>query len=812
MTRTGKAGDGGRGARRAVVRWSGRLLRREWRQQMLVVVLLTVTVAAAVGVASAVYAVAPAADRAAFGAAAYRFTLDDADPAAVDATIDAAQAWFDDVEVIRRGHIDVEGRGDPIEVRVQDPAEPLGAQMLALRYGRYPVALDELAVAESLARDLGVDVGSMLTVDDGVETRVVGLVENPSSLSDSFLVASPQFGIGSPSVTLLVDADAHRAQSFRGTGNPIPGFASRGGGTGLTVVAVVAMTEVALVLVSLIAATGFVVIAQRRQRQLGMLAAIGATEKHLRLVTLTNGALVGICGSCTGAGLGLVTWFATAPLIGQQAGSRVDRFGAPWWLVALIVILAVTTTTIAAWWPARIVARVPITAALAGRRPRPQPARRSIAASTGLIAAGLAALAAAGDVTSPRRNGIAIHNALVVATGTTAIVAGVLLVSPAAIRLVGAHVRAFVLPARVALRDLARYQSRSSAALGAVSLALGIPLAVTFAAASAEHGPDTGNLSPYQLLISTEGITAPLVAARTEAQSQTLDGQVHAIAAGLPGARITELRKVLDPRLGVSQFGAETIRVDSEGSDGDGPAVFLASDEVLDALGITAPPGFELLTAQTGRINYGGAVDAMTGRHPPQPVTDAVVIGSHYSSLPSSLLNPDEVLTRGWTSTTAGWLIETPEPLTDNQIADIRSATLAAGLEMERRANQAGLAQLRHAATAVGMTLALGILALTVGLLRSEAAYDMQTLTAAGATSWIRRSISAGTAVGLAAPGVVIATISSYAAIAAASRDLPAVPITNLAAIALGVPVVASVAAWIAAGSEPSTLTRHAIE
>ncbi len=775
-------------------------------------VLLAVAVAAAVGAASAVDAVAPAADRATFGAAAYRFTLDDAHPAAVDATIDAALAWFDDVEVIRRGHIDVEGRGDPIEVRVQDPAAPLGARMLALRHGRHPLALDELAVAENLARDLGVGVGSVLTVDNGVEMRVVGLVENPSALSDGFILASQQFGTGSPSVTLLVDADAHRAQSFRGTGDPVPVFTGRGDGTGLTLVAVVTMTEVALVLVSLLAATGFVVTAQRRQRQLGMLAAIGATEAHLRLVTLSHGALVGIVGSVTGAAAGLVTWFATAPLIGQRAGTRVERFGVPWWLVGLIVVLAMAMTTVAAWWPARITARVPITTALAGRRPQSQPARRSIAASTGLIGAGLAALAVAGDVTSPRRDGVAIHNGFLVATGTTAIVAGVLLVSPAAIRLVGGHVRAFVLPARVALRDLARYQSRSAAALGAISLALGIPLAVTFAAASAEHGPDTGNLSSRQILIATEDLAAPLVAVRTETERQSLDRQVHDIAARLPGSRVTELRKVLDPRLDVSPFGAETIRIDSEASDGDGPAVFLASDEIIDALDISPPPGFELLTAQTGRISYGGAVDPRTGMHPPQPITDVAIIDLDYSSLPSSLLSPDEVVRRGWTSTTAGWLIETPESLTDAQITDIRSMTLSAGLDMERRDDQASLVQLRNGATVVGIVLALGILALTVGLLRGEAVQDLQTLTATGATSSIRRAITAGTAVGLAAPGVIIATISAYAAIAAASTDLPPVPVANLAALALGVPVLACLAAWIAAGHEPATLTRHVIE
>jgi putative ABC transport system permease protein len=428
-----------------------------------------------------------------------------------------------------------------------------------------------------------------------------------------------------------------------------------------------------------------------------------------------------------------------------------------------------------------------------------------------LVAIGLAALVMSGDVTSPRANGIAIANALLVATGTVAIIVGTLLLSPFAIRLAGTHVRALVLPIRLALRDLARYQSRSAAALAAISLALGIPLAITVAAASAEDGADTGNLSSRQLVISTEDITAPVLTQRTETERQVLDRRAHEIASNLPGAQVTELRKVLDPRLGTSQFGADTIRIDRQGVDGDGPPVFLASDELLDALGLTAPPGFELITAETGDINYAGAVDPATGTHPPQAVTSAMTFEPAYTSLPSSLLSPRAVTERGWAAITAGWLIETPEPPTSDQIAEVRTVTLASGLRMETRDDQTGLVQLRNSATAVGMALALGILALTVCLLRSEAARDVQTLTATGATSSIRRAITASTAAELAALGVLIATMGAYGGITAASKEIPAVPLTNLAAIMLGVPLLAGLAGWFAAGREPESLTRQAI-
>ena len=54
-----KAAGGGIPARRAVVRWTWRLFRREWRQQTLLLVLLTLTVAAAVFGATAAYNLTP---------------------------------------------------------------------------------------------------------------------------------------------------------------------------------------------------------------------------------------------------------------------------------------------------------------------------------------------------------------------------------------------------------------------------------------------------------------------------------------------------------------------------------------------------------------------------------------------------------------------------------------------------------------------------------------------------------------------------------------------------------------------------------
>ena len=61
----------------------------------------------------------------------------------------------------------------------------------------------------------------------------------------------------------------------------------------MAAVLVLVVSTLALFLVALIAAASFTVIAHRRLPQLGMMSAIGATEKHLRLTMLASGAVTG---------------------------------------------------------------------------------------------------------------------------------------------------------------------------------------------------------------------------------------------------------------------------------------------------------------------------------------------------------------------------------------------------------------------------------------------------------------------------------------------------------------------------------------
>ncbi len=105
---------------------------------------------------------------------------------------------------------------------------------------------------------------------------------------------------------------------------------------------------------------------------------------------------------------------------------------------------------------------------------------------------------------------------------------------------------------------------------------------------------------------------------------------------------------------------------------------------------------------------------------------------------------------------------------------------------------------------------------MTVGLIRSEAANDLRTLAATGASSTTRRSITAATAGALALLGAVLGTAGAYAALLAWHRSdlspLGHVPVVNLVVILVGLPLIATAAGWLLAGGEPSVIARRPLE
>ena len=179
-------------------------------------------------------------------------------------------------------------------------------------------------------------------------------------------------------------------------------------------------------------------------------------------------------------------------------------------------------------------------------------------------------------------------------------------------------------------------------------------------------------------------------------------------------------------------------------------------------------------------------------------------------------MTPGGLHRQHWTQIQAGWLIETSQPLTTAQLAAAREAAAKAGLTIEARNTQASLATISAAATAAGALLALGVLAMTVGLIRTEAASDLRTLTATGAASTTRRTLTATTAGALALFGALTGAAGAYLALAAGHRSDPGVlshpPVLYLTITILVIPAAAALTGWLLAGRQPPAIARRVLE
>jgi putative ABC transport system permease protein len=790
------------------------LFRREWRQQLLVLALLTVVVAAAV-TGSTLAVNAGSDSKAVFGDADLFAVLDGADRAAADAGVAVLRQQYGTVEVVSHADVAVPGSAEPLDLRGQDPDGPLSAPTVELLEGRYPRTAGEVALTEGAAALFSADVGDTVEFD-GADFEVVGAIENPTLLDDEFALVAPDAGVEADTLTVLVES----MSALPGTGNKeIPALVSMSGNgndvdaTTESVLLLVATTLV-LSLVALVAAAGFVVVAQRRQRQLGLLSAIGATTRQIRLVMLANGAIVGAVAGVVGGLLGIVGWLATSDWAETAANHRIDTFALPWGMIAATMMLAIVMATAAAWWPGRIVSRLSVMAALSGRPSRPLPVHRSLVLAGALVVGGVAAIAAA----QPTSNHV---RPLVLIAGLVAVVVGVVFVSPAAIRVLPLAARRLPFAPRLALRDLARYQARAAAALAAITLGLGVCVAIVAIAKANEYRSDEGNLSSHQILVTVAEPERGPKLVLTASEQRQLDAGAATVAESL-GDDATSLaldfavnpatsggNGLLEPIVVGQQFRPDEIH----GFD----VPFVATSDVLTYYGIdpaTIDDATDLLTVHKRTV---GLYD-FSVRGPTNAPTTAVqhVDLPPYGSAPRSLVTEAAMERHGWQPARRAWLVESQDPLSSAQIAAARDAAADAGVAIEVREKQDGLGALRTGATTVGALLAIAIVLMAIGLLRSESAGDLRTLTATGAAARTRRALTASTAGALALLGAMLGIAGAYIALVAGYHatleELSPLPVTHLLVLAIGLPLAATAAGWLFAGREPRGFARQAIE
>jgi putative ABC transport system permease protein len=592
-----------------------------------------------------------------------------------------------------------------------------------------------------------------------------------------------------------------------------------------------------LAFIGLVSVASFSVMAQRRLRALGMLSAIGATERNLRLVMIANGLVVGVAAALAGAAAGLAAWFAYAPTLQQATGHVVDAASLPWWAFAIGVVFAIATSVLASRRPAKTMAAVPVVAALSGRAAPPKAVHRSALPGVIVFAVGLACLPFAGGLAGPPGGGRG-GGALLLLIGLAAVIAGIILLAPLAISVltVGAGPRLPV-AIRIALRDLVRYRARSGAALAATTFAVFLATVICLVASERSDNPlspSGPNLSSSQLVVTAGRSPAPgMMMQLSSAQAASLSRRLNSLAASLHARSAVPLESAAM----LNQAGAPL-------HSNSGVGLYVATPRLLATYGIKASqiaPHTDVLTARPGLAGLShmqmiwrssGNGSEPDGSQPggnggPSCTLSSDCLASPamqtVSNLPSGTSAPNTVITeyavRKYHLQThlSGWLIQAPAPLTATQIRAARHIVLAYEAPVEIRSGGPDLGEIADGGTALGIVIALGVLAASVGLIRSETARDLRTLTATGASGATRRMITAATAAALGLLGAILGMASAViAGLAWAHSSLSAmfgdVPLTDVLILLIGLPLIAAVAGWLLAGREPPLIARQPIE
>src|SRR5580704_11730185 len=355
---------GGVPARRAVLRWALRLFRREWRQQILVLTLITVAVAGTIfGAALGTNLPLPA--NAGFGSAIALVNLPGDNPH-LASEIAALRGHFGTVDVIEN-QVFATGLVTGAQLRAQNPDGAYGRPTLALVRGHYPHGPGEVDLTSGLASSFRAGIGSTWHVD-GRALRVTGIVENPQNLLDTFALVAPGQVTRPTQVTVLFDATPLSFATFNFAPGTTPLRPQPPSGLTPAVIAL-AFAVVGLFFIGLVAVAGFTVLAQRRLRSLGILSSLGATDKDVRLVMVANGAVVGVVGAVLGGAIGVGAWIPYAPYFGTSADHYVPWTNLPWWLIGVLATIAglVLLAPVIIGQVARVARHVPVAGRIAMR-------------------------------------------------------------------------------------------------------------------------------------------------------------------------------------------------------------------------------------------------------------------------------------------------------------------------------------------------------------------------------------------------------------------------------------------------------------
>jgi len=415
--------------------------------------------------------------------------------------------------------------------------EGLAQGMLTLVDGRLPANGNEIAISRAVAHATATAIGGQLTITGSPATAivntspstVVGIIESPLDLKTSLVLD------GNADRILATDADAQtnwladlpsgadlyalpkisidesnadQTDEFYGLTRAAKQFQPHPPSAAALVLGALALVEAALV-----AAAAFAVGVRRRQRELGLLTAVGASRRQLAGSVLAEGLVIGVVAALGGVVVGVLVVVALLPFLDDLSGHRNPGLVVDFSALVAAVAIGLVAALIASAVPAWSAARLHVLDALAARRPASSPARLVFLVGVALVILAVAMVSVAATMRfsgqAENADQTLLISTLLMAGGAILGVFGFGATAPWLLERFEWLGRRMPPAPRIALRDTSRGRSRNApivtamlAALAA-TVSIGTYLSSTEAAVAAEWRP---YLLPTQLTV--DGLNA----------------------------------------------------------------------------------------------------------------------------------------------------------------------------------------------------------------------------------------------------------------------------------------------------------------
>lgn len=806
--------------------------RSRWRSA-LIVLLVLLPVGGMVGLATVMQTVTPSAER----TVAHRMGAADllvyAGPAGTEERLRAGLPEGSRVEPVFDASARLVLPGYAVQVSVEsENLRGLAHGMLDLVGGRLPAAPDEVAVTESVASLTKTALGGQIDLQELGQRTIVGFVEDPLILSARIVLADPSLAaaaadsnsagwlVGLPPGTdpqtlpLMAEADAGTAvQNLPIVANGAAGPTSPSSSAPVFVVTTrseaiqqgssigpttIVLGALALVDAALVAAAAFAVGVRRRQRELGLLAATGASPRQLAASVLGEGLLLGGLASLLGAVVGITGALALSPFLEALTNHRNPPLVLDVPVLVVALAMGLLAALFAALAPAWSAARTSVLTALSGRRPPTRSAGRSLAIGLTVLGLGVGSTALGAVM---RLNDPGTLSLLLLIGGAVLGTLGLGACGPWLLERLEVQIVRLPPATRIALRDTARARSRNGPIVTALLAAAGATIA----------------LAAYQASLNAEALARWQPSLRPD--QIVLTGPAFA-QAGPDAARAVEAiaSAPIEGVVGVDR----SVWVGAGAQDASQPLstmwVAIATPDLLAALGLESvqadlDAGHVVFLWPTARDAGTATIHVMrrfTGDELDRLVVPARVVATGLSAdeLPGALVSPATVARLGFTAgqsdaaPTDRFLIRLNHPVTDGDLATVGgiAARYPDTMAFASRPPDLSGGLFRLVLIAGSLIFTLTVTGIAVALGEAESRPEQRTLLAIGADPRLRRRITAARAGVIALLGGLLAIpaglLPVWGLLASRGATL-VVPGPEILALVVGLPLLAIGAALL---------------